>query len=169
MKKVLIITTLFFLLVTFGCKKNIPDKMYVSSTKGVILRSEPDSNSNKITSVPFMTEVQIIEQKKEQIFLAERYGKWTKVKFDNNEGWLFGGFLCEFKIDKLLETASKFHVEQFNKNDCVVNSSKTRNDSNSEVFNFSKLISMKPSDVTIDTIINNYVVIRLPLTAYDTC
>lgn len=168
MKRTLTIIILLLLFISYGCKKStekVPEKLYVSSNKGVILRANPDVSSKIITTIPFMTEVGVIEQNKEQIFLADRYGKWTKIKYNNFEGWAFSGFLSQFNIEPLYEISSKFHSNFFKNTDCF---KKTSPGYPSYEY-VMKLSSLKSSDIKIDTIIDNYIVIRFPHTASDSC
>ncbi len=57
----------------------------VDTPNGLMLRENADTASNSITVVPYKTQVEIIEDN----------GDWYKVKYNNQEGYLFGGYVEE--------------------------------------------------------------------------
>ena len=97
------------ILVITGCKKADPqqDKQFnqtqkwVSAKSGLRIRSEANTNSNTIALIPDGQQVEVItgDKKKDEIILAGVAGSWVKVKWNNQTGWGFDGFLMDNKKD----------------------------------------------------------------------
>jgi len=89
---------------------------YVAAKSGLNLRSDPDKSSKVITLIPFGSKVAIEQSQDNEIFLDGRYGKWVNVKFGNNTGWLFSGFLCDFRPDTVIKAVTDYYNDKFNNN-----------------------------------------------------
>ncbi len=104
---------MFFLilviLVITGCKQADPqqDKQlnqiqkWVSAKSGLRLRSEANTSSNTIVLIPDGQQVEVItgNKKNDEIILAGVVGSWVNVKWKNQTGWGFDGFLMDNKND----------------------------------------------------------------------
>jgi Cu/Ag efflux protein CusF len=88
-----------------------------------------------------------------EIFLDGRYGKWVNVKYGNNTGSVFSGFLCDFKPDAVIKAAADFYRDK-NKNDKWYSQHKG-------------LTHFKDSEVIIENIVDNHIVLSAPLTVMD--
>lgn len=106
--------TLYFILffifavITLNCSK-AEKKLYVHADGGLRMRSSSDTTSSIIQTIPQFASVVVTDQLKDEIQLSGKKGKWTKVKYDNQEGWVFGGFLGSERISE--ETKIKFYEE----------------------------------------------------------
>lgn len=56
------------------------------------LREKPVSNSKILVKIPNKQQLTILELGYPAV-IGDKKGFWTKVKFGNQEGWVFGGFL----------------------------------------------------------------------------
>ena len=79
-KKIFAISTLF---VSLGTTVIASSGKVTNAQSGLILREEASKSGNVITTVPNNTEVEIIE----------KTGEWYKVKYNNQEGYLFAEFV----------------------------------------------------------------------------
>ncbi len=91
MKKIIMFIFLFITTDVYS----INNVKYVNAQSGLRLRENPDIESKIILIIPFSGQVVVIEEKKEIVNFENINGKWTKVKYKNIEGWVFGGFLGE--------------------------------------------------------------------------
>lgn len=102
MKKIsiilLLISGLFF---TYSCgKKKIGNELstsknikYVLANSGLRIRDVASTKGKKLGTIPENTGIEVLEETGEEITISNKTGKWTKVKWKNKEGWVFGGFL----------------------------------------------------------------------------
>lgn len=75
--------------------KNSEPVMYVQAEGGLRMRDSADTNANVILTIPNSSQVTVLETKEPQFEISGKSGKWTKVKYQDKEGWVFGGFLSE--------------------------------------------------------------------------
>jgi len=122
---------------------------YVAAKSGINLRSGPGKSSSVITLIPFESKVTIEKSDGDEIFLDGRYGKWVNVKFGNKTGWVFSGFLCDFKPNTIIKIAADFYRNKY------------KGYSNKRVSNF------KDSEVTLENILDNYIVLSAPALGLD--
>ena len=73
---------------------------YVSSESGLFLREEPSVKAKSIVLIPQGAKVKVLKEESETVTISGATGKWTQVKFRDEEGWAFGGFLVKKLIDK---------------------------------------------------------------------
>jgi hypothetical protein len=85
---------------------------YVAAKSGINLRSGAGKSSSVITTIPFGSKVTIEKSEGDEIFLDGRYGKWVNVKYGNKTGWVFSGFLCDFKPDTIIKVAANYYGSQ---------------------------------------------------------
>lgn len=98
MKKIIILT-LFPAILSLTASPSIT--RYVNADGGLRMRTTPDLNGTKLMTIPNNSEVTVIEEKGNTISLSGKNGKWTKVSYNNTEGWVFGGFLADSKIENI--------------------------------------------------------------------
>jgi hypothetical protein len=119
---------LSFLFPSFGVsdyKSN--DDLYVWAISGLNLRTQPDAKSSKIINIPYGEKVKIIDTQinthkfSYTMSKSNTYGKsvsweidgyWVQVKFGNEEGYVFDGYLGRFPtITKSAETVPYLTLE----------------------------------------------------------
>ena len=69
----------------------------INAKSGLRLRKTPDLNSEKILLIQNGEIVELIEEKKEIVTINEVSGKWTKINYNGQKGWVFGGYLDKAK------------------------------------------------------------------------
>ena len=77
-----------------GCKAEVA---FVSAGSGLILRSEPNQTAASLGVIPYRTKVDILEKKAESVTIGADTGSWTKVRYGQQAGWVFGGFLSSME------------------------------------------------------------------------
>ncbi|MCL1865312.1 MAG: SH3 domain-containing protein [Spirochaetes bacterium] len=138
-----------------GAETDQSKDKYVAAKSGLNLRSTPDKSSKIITLIPFGTKVTIEKSDGKEIFLDGRYGKWVNVKYDNKTGWVFSGFLCDFKPDTVIKHVADFYRK------------KNSNSDNEYISKNNGLTHFKDSQVSLESIFDNYIVLKVPLTLMD--
>ena len=106
-----------FLLPSFGVsdyKSN--DDLYIWAISGLNLRTQPNAKSSKIVNIPYGEKVTIIDNQinthkfsytmsRSNSASWEIDGYWVQVKYGNEEGYVFDGYLGKFPtITKSAET-----------------------------------------------------------------
>lgn len=71
--------------------------MYVDAGAGLRMRSSADTVAAVILTIPNGSQVAVLEIAEPQIEISGRTGRWTKIKYQDKEGWVFGGFLIAEK------------------------------------------------------------------------
>jgi len=91
---------------------------YINAHNGLMLRENPDINSKIILTIRHNEKVEFIEEKNEIIKIENKSGKWTKVKYNNNIGWIFGGFLetISSELLKIYKFGQAVDLKIFNTN-----------------------------------------------------
>lgn len=84
---------LIILTITITNAYAFENEKYVTVKSGVKMRERPDINSEIIFKIPYKEKVEIIEENKDIITIENISSRWTKVKYKNNIGWIFGEFL----------------------------------------------------------------------------
>jgi hypothetical protein len=69
--------------------------MYVDAGDGLRMRASPDTGAAVILTIPNGSEVAALEIAEPQIEISGKTGRWTRVKYQDREGWVFGGFLSQ--------------------------------------------------------------------------
>ena len=160
MKKIILISSIsivlvcfisFLILSTHGVNAAGGEDKYVAAKSGINFRSGPDKSSKVITTILFGSKVTIEKSEGNEIFLDGAYGKWVNVKFGNKTGWVFSGFLCDFKPDTIIKPAADFYRNEL--------SIYSKGDWPSHYKEFSHF---KDSKVSIEYIIDNYIVLQVP-------
>ena len=131
------------------------DEKYVAAKSGLNLRSDPGKSSKVITTIPSGSKVAIEKSDDDEIFLDGRYGKWVNVKFANNTGWVFSGFLCDFEPATIIKPAADYYRTYYS----------AEYEKHKHVEWYSELIKLtkfKDNEVSIETILDNYIVLKFP-------
>ena len=68
---------------------------YVTASSGLVLRSNPDRNAERLTAIPAGHAVQLIEEKPEEVNINGTTGHWCYVRFGEQQGWVFGAYLTD--------------------------------------------------------------------------
>jgi hypothetical protein len=71
-------------------QKNINEPRWVNAESGLKLRSGPGTDFDTLDVIPYGDEVELVT-------IDGTMGKWSMVRWQKNEGWVFGGFLSESK------------------------------------------------------------------------
>ena len=159
-KKILIssISIIFVCFISFLSTHSVNaaggEEKYVAAKSGINLRSGPSKSSKVITTIPFGSKVTIKKSEGNEIFLDERYGKWVNVKFGNKTGWVFSGFLCDFKPDTIIKPVADFYRDKYRKDEYYSK--------------YKEYTHFKDSEVSIGTILDNYIVLGIPNTSSGT-
>lgn len=166
MKKIIVLSLSYFsifALVFFSfssCKKNqqdvqnftetksLGDIKYISALKGIDLKQEPDEKSVTMDHIPFMGSVKPLEEKADDVYLLKRYGKWTKVNWNDKTGWIFGGYLSNFNVIDLKVKVADYYRNHYSKKseECIAE----------------ELIKMSANDIEILQVIEKYIVLKVP-------
>ncbi|MCG8573170.1 MAG: SH3 domain-containing protein, partial [Spirochaetes bacterium] len=78
-----------------GSAKNY---MFINTTHGLNLREKPTTKSKKITTIPYQSKVILLDENGPEETIYEKEGKWVKIQFKKNTGWVFGPFLSWLKL-----------------------------------------------------------------------
>ncbi|MEQ9229850.1 MAG: SH3 domain-containing protein [Cyclobacteriaceae bacterium] len=68
---------------------------YVSAKSGLRMRDRPELSGEKLSTIPYNASVSAVENIEGMVFLADTYGEWTKVIYNGEVGWVFGGYLSD--------------------------------------------------------------------------
>lgn len=123
---------------------------YISTKAGLRLRTSPEKSSQVVTMLKYGELVSIQKEEGNIIFMDGRYGKWVNVKAGNKTGWIFSGFLCDFKPEAVIKQVSDFYRNKYSQYN--YHSPEQRDD-------FTKF---KDNKVSIITIIDNYINLEIP-------
>ncbi|MCB1169507.1 MAG: SH3 domain-containing protein [Leptospiraceae bacterium] len=77
--------------------------MYAAAQSGLIIRSEPTTESAKLGLIPYGSSLTVLEQAGDTTTILGRQGRWSKVEFQGIQGWVFGGFLSANAPPKLVK------------------------------------------------------------------
>jgi uncharacterized protein YgiM (DUF1202 family) len=72
-----------------------PKIKYVNSPEGLNLRSSANIKSDKITTIPNRSVVEIIDIDKNLIVIDDIQNNWYFVNYNGITGWIFGGYLTD--------------------------------------------------------------------------
>ncbi len=71
---------------------------WVSAKAGLAVRNKPGASGEKIGAIPFGAEVLLISEEENDLVLAGRKGRWSKISWFGPDGWVFGGFLSNTDV-----------------------------------------------------------------------
>jgi hypothetical protein len=75
-----------------------PNTKNVVAFSGLKLRVGPGLDQPVLSVIPYGEQIEIIQDTEKSISVEWLEGKWTKVKFENTEGYIFDGFVTDFPI-----------------------------------------------------------------------
>lgn len=67
--------------------------MYVTAKSGLLVRADSNTNASKLGLVPLGKKVEVLEQSDKTMTIDGKTGHWTRIRYNEIEGWSFGGFL----------------------------------------------------------------------------
>ncbi|MBX7058789.1 MAG: SH3 domain-containing protein [Leptospirales bacterium] len=67
--------------------------MYSSARSGLRLRLAPRSDSETLAVIPFNAELTVLSKSQESITVDGITAPWMQVRYQGQEGWVFGGYL----------------------------------------------------------------------------
>ena len=79
------------------------EQLYVDSEGGLPLQSRPEMESERVAILPNGSSVHPLEENSEVLVSDGRPGRWTRVKSESGEGWVFGGYLSRTRPDGIEE------------------------------------------------------------------
>lgn len=90
------------------------NKQYVSAVGGLKMRDMPNKDGKAIALIPQGSEVVVLEETGQEEEVSGRRGKWAKIRYGSQEGFVFGGFLASElpSVDLSLTTASFREADQ---------------------------------------------------------
>jgi len=77
--------------------KMYPKAIIDITSNMVNMRDAPSLTSNVLAKLPDSTQVQIIYYDQETLFLEGKSGKWAKILYASQEGWVWGNYLKEIQ------------------------------------------------------------------------
>ncbi|MCR1793767.1 SH3 domain-containing protein [Leptospira sp. id769339] len=98
----------FYLTVLLGCFSNY-QSAYVNNGTGLGIRSAPKLSSKKMGIIPYKGEVKILDKDQRLVHIDGFENYWYKIKSEEGEGWVFGGYLS-FKHPDLLPPGSNSYT-----------------------------------------------------------
>ena len=105
MKKSGFVIISIFLLCFIGCKikeevkeESINENRWFNSPEGLRMRDQPGVSGNILLTVLNSEKVTLLEEKGEILTIQGGTGKWSRILWQENEGWVFGGFLSKEEI-----------------------------------------------------------------------
>jgi len=108
--KYVIMLTLFFLLIACpGSEENPKQKetiiytgkaqpRWVNATAGLRIRDEANLDGNVIGVIPYAEKIMLLYEEERIETIDNTTGKWSKIRWQEKEGWVFGGFLQKEEI-----------------------------------------------------------------------
>lgn len=84
------------LIISLSCAPD-PEIVYVTSAKGLRVRSEPSQESKILGTLKHGDAIMAFEESGPELLIQKRIGRWRRVKMDELSGWAFGGYLASTK------------------------------------------------------------------------
>jgi len=78
-------------------QKIINEPRWVKAEAGLKLRSGPGTDFDTLDLIPYGDEVVLVSEELEPVAIGGMMGNWSKINWQKNEGWVFGGFLSATK------------------------------------------------------------------------
>ena len=82
-------------LATFEGRGNFKRGLVFIDSPTLNLRSGPSLTSNIAMKIPANAEVEILFYDTETFYLNSKPGKWCRIRYVGNEGWVWGNFVNE--------------------------------------------------------------------------
>ncbi|RPJ06148.1 MAG: SH3 domain-containing protein, partial [Spirochaetaceae bacterium] len=71
---------------------------FVTADDGLRMRSQPSLTADIVTVLPFNAEVTLMSETGTEMEIDGARGKWSRISWQEKNGWVFGGFLSEKKL-----------------------------------------------------------------------
>ncbi len=97
----------------------INEDRWVSGEDGIRMREFSDSDSDTITIVPRAAKVKLLEETGDDMIISGQTGKWSKIEWNNQTGWAFGGFLSEEELMDNIVEGNIFNAYEVNVGDNI--------------------------------------------------
>jgi hypothetical protein len=76
-------------------------RRWVATEEGLNLRSEPTTKASALARIAYGQEVEVVRVAETQETIGGSTGRWTLVRWQGQEGWVFGAYLAASKPDPL--------------------------------------------------------------------
>lgn len=84
-------------------KRLLNEARWVKANPSLRVRDSAGTEGTKLGLIPYGEKVTLIEESGEEQTIFGTTGKWSRVKWNELDGWVFGGFLSkELPLEKLL-------------------------------------------------------------------
>ncbi len=91
---------IFTVTVSVFTENALNNARWISANSGLKMRESPDLNAKLIVVIPYQEKVTLLEEKGEAVTISGATGKWSRVQWQSNKGWVFGGFLSTAETGK---------------------------------------------------------------------
>ncbi len=100
--KIFLFSILIILFTDFktSCQEFQNGSRWISAENGLRIRDKPNQSAKKLGVIPFGEKVNWLAENDEIVYLAGTHGKWTKIKWGETIGWVYGGFLSEMNPEQ---------------------------------------------------------------------
>jgi len=123
---------LVILVFSFGCGNKLEKtkevkEYFIISKNGLNVRDQPSLHGKILTTLPYLSTVQLIKQKSNLITIQGKTGVWFFVRNGSKRGWLFSGYLQEkifysnFLFRRVSSNMSRNEIKYFEKKSKLVN------------------------------------------------
>ena len=110
------LSVMIFSLFTFSRIIADDNTMYVNAKRGLIVRERPGIKYKKLSSLPFGSEVKILEYSEEENTVNGRTDRWAKIKTDDSAGWVFNAYLIKEIPQNSFQRIPNKKIESFLRN-----------------------------------------------------
>jgi len=95
MNRTILLVVLSSVFLFMFCKEKItePKIRIASASGGLNMRDKPDASGTLVATIPDWVKVEAFEEAGNEVTIGGVAGKWTRVKWNDKTGWVFGGFL----------------------------------------------------------------------------
>lgn len=77
--------------------------MYGAAKSGLIIRSEATVDSAQLGLIPYGSSLTVLEQTGDTMTISGKQGRWSRIRYQGTEGWVFGGFLSANQPPKIVK------------------------------------------------------------------
>ncbi len=82
----------------------INEYRWIDSKDGMRMREAPDPSSETITTIPGYEKVLLLKETGDEMTLQEHTGKWSNIRWNDQTGWVFGGYLSREELVDLSQS-----------------------------------------------------------------
>ncbi len=86
-----------------------PYRMYINSLEGLRVRDVPSLEGNRVALLADLTEVLVLTEGSDIVTIDGIHNRWMYIESGAIEGWVFGGYLSEEKVNKVPEPPLKMY------------------------------------------------------------